>query len=258
MDFHFSHAVYKSANLISFFMIHVFSATCGMSDCLLSHYQIYLAFVAGIIVCRIPFVGRFPRVLNTMIHESGHAFMALLTSGEVKAIELASDASGTARTGSKNFFSRLLTVMAGYTFASFFSFLSVWLLMHFGYTPVLYIFLSFALVNLMLWVRNTFGIVWILLFLALCGSVWLYLSVYVGYLVWFFCGILWFESLFTSFILLREAFRNPAKAGDAAALKEILFFPAAVWAILFTCFALWMNYLAVMNLPCLNKWQGLF
>jgi len=206
------------------------------------------------LACRLPVVGRFPRVLNTMIHESGHAFMSLLTSGEVKAVELASDASGMAKTGSKNFFSRLLTVMAGYSFASFFSFLSVWLLMHFGYTPVLYVFISFALVNLMLWVRNAFGIIWIVIFLVLCGSVWLYLSPYVIYFTWFCSGIIWFESLFTCFILLRESFRHPGKAGDASALKEILFLPAPVWALIFTGFAVWMNYLAVMNLPCSGMW----
>jgi hypothetical protein len=224
-----------------------------MTDCLYSNYPVFLAFLSGMLACRLPFAGRFFRVLNTMMHESGHALIALLTSGEVKSVELASDASGTAKTSSKNFISRVLTIIAGYSYASFFSFFTVWLLMHFGYTPVLYVFISFALVNLMLWVRNTFGIVWIILFLALCGSVWLYLSAYVVYLAWFFCGILWFESLFTCFILLRESFRNPAKAGDAAALKEVLFLPAAVWAILFTVFALWMNYLAVMNLPCLYR-----
>lgn len=225
-----------------------------MSDCLLSHYKILLAFFAGMMACRLPFIGRFPRVLNTMIHESGHAFMSLISSGEVKSVELASDASGAAKTGSNNVFSRLLTILAGYSFASFFSFLSIWLLMHFSYTPVLYVLISFSLVNLMLWVRNTFGIVWILIFLMLCGSVWLYLSSFILYLTWFFCGILWFESLFTCFILLRESFRNPGKAGDASALKDILFLPAPFWALLFLFFALWMNYLSVMNLPCMEKW----
>jgi hypothetical protein len=219
----------------------------------MEHFAIWMAFLSAFPACRLPFAGRFLRVLNTMIHESGHAFMALITSGEVKSVELASDASGTAKTGSSFFLSRILVVLSGYLFSSFFAFLSTYLLLTRGYTPVFYVLLSFALVNLMLWVRNAFGMIWIVLFLVITGSVWLYLPNWVLYLCWFYVGILWFESLYTCFILLRESFKNGHKAGDASAMKELLFLPSWFWAMGFTAFAVWMCYCSLRLMPCLNN-----
>jgi len=51
-----------------------------------------------------------------LIHESGHALFALLSSGEVYEVELFSDRSGTATTKTNGKFSRFLVALMGYPF----------------------------------------------------------------------------------------------------------------------------------------------
>ena len=70
-------------------------------------FLLYAFFAAGILITRLPFVGKFFRITNTLIHESGHAIMALLTSGNVVSIDLMSDTSGTATTKSKYLFFKI-------------------------------------------------------------------------------------------------------------------------------------------------------
>ena len=75
--------------------------------------------VVALILPRIPVVGKFFNIINTALHELGHALMALLTGGEVRKIELFNDTSGTTTTVSKNKFASVLVSLAGYPFAAF-------------------------------------------------------------------------------------------------------------------------------------------
>lgn len=89
-----------------------------------------LLFLAGaaFLTRLIPFSSWF-RILDTMIHELGHAAMTLLMSGRVLSIELNPDHSGvTYSMLASGGWSPIVVSLAGYTSASLFA-----ILMFYGY-----------------------------------------------------------------------------------------------------------------------------
>jgi hypothetical protein len=209
-------------------------------------YVLYALPIVVLLTNRIPYVGKFLRILNTLIHESGHAFMALLSSGEVYEVELFSDRSGTATTKTKGKFSRFLVALAGYPFGSVFAWGMFYLINHNNIDWVLYILACIALVNLALLVRNTFGIFWLIGFIAVLLVVVLYANADVKYYfsLWL-AGVMLFEAFYSSIELLIIASKKPKAAGDAHNLQSFTGIPALIWSVLFVAQAGFFIYLSV-------------
>jgi len=120
------------------------------------------------ILNRIPYVGKYFRVVNTLIHESGHAVAALIFSGEVYNVELFSDRSGTTLTKrAKSRGGRFLISFSGYPFGSAVAYGLYYLLSIDKSNMVLYALACIAILNLMFYVRNSCGIFWLVTFTAL-------------------------------------------------------------------------------------------
>ncbi len=209
----------------------------------------YVLFALPFVVLltnRIPYVGKFLRIVNTLIHESGHAFVALLSSGEVYEVELFSDRSGTATTKTKGKFSRFLVAMAGYPFGSAFAWLIFYFISRNNVDWVLYILACIALVNLALLVRNTFGIFWLIGFIAMLLILVFYANKEVKYYfsLWL-AGIMLFEAFYSSIELLIIASKKPKAAGDASNLQSFTGIPALIWAIIFMAQAGFFIYLSI-------------
>ncbi len=209
-------------------------------------YFLYALPLLVLLTNRIPYVGKFLRIVNTLIHESGHAFVALLSRGEVYEVELFSDRSGTATTKTSGKFSRFLVAIAGYPFGSAFAWLMFYFISRNHIDWVLYILACIALVNLALLVRNTFGIFWLIAFVAL-----LIIVVYYGnadvtyYFSLWLAGILLFEAFYSAIELLIIAAKKPKSAGDAYNLQSFTGIPALIWAVLFVAQAGFFIYLSV-------------
>lgn len=188
-----------------------------------------------------------------MVHESGHAIMALFTSGEVDSIELNPNASGLTKTRSKSAIASVAITISGYMFASAFAWISFWVLVHKGYPWFFYLVLATAMLNLMLWVRSPFGIFWILIFITTIGLVWWYFPGKVSTLFALaLASMLQFESLVSTFVLMKIALMKSSAAGDAAQLQKILWLPAALWALFFVAFALFCTWNVLLLIPCNN------
>jgi len=104
-----------------------------------------------------------------MIHESGHAFMALFLSGEVVKINLFSDTSGVTVTKVRGKIPRLLVSFSGYPFSAFVSFIIFYLIKEGYNTIALVVLMLFAVTSLLFFVRNFYGIFWLILFLIAGG-----------------------------------------------------------------------------------------
>jgi hypothetical protein len=209
-------------------------------------YFLYALPVLVLLTNRIPYVGKFLRIVNTLIHESGHAFVALLSSGEVYEVELFSDRSGTATTKTKGKFSRFLVAIAGYPFGSAFAWLMFYFISHERTDWVLYILACIALVNLTLLVRNTFGIVWLIAFVLVLLVVVYYGNADVRYYfsLWL-AGVMLFEAFYSSIELVIIASKKTKSAGDAYNLQTFTGVPALIWALLFVAQAGFFIYLSV-------------
>jgi hypothetical protein len=210
---------------------------------MMSNYEFPLLIFLVFLILRIPFIGKYLKIINTMVHESGHAFASLLTSGEVISIELLSNSEGITLTKSKSFFSIFLTSLAGYVFSSAISFVLFYLISVNKYDYIFYFFISLIIINIILWVRNIYGILWLISF----GSFVFYISTYIdndikNIIFILISTIILSESIFSSLVILRRSFKKSKEAGDASNLKMLTHIPTFIWASFFLAQSLFFGY----------------
>lgn len=219
------------------------------------HIFYYLLIVAFLLP-RIPVVGKFFNIINTLIHELGHALMSLLLYGKVTKIQIFQDTSGVTTTQSDSKFKATLVSLAGYPFASAMAFVCFFLL-SVGYGKWILIGLSaIFLIMLIFWVRNWYGFFWVLTF-TLFNVVLLYFwrnDTANEIAAWFYSIMVLVESVWSTFVLVYLSVKTPDKAGDATNLHKFALLPAVVWAVLFAIFALWMAYLSLVRVSILTWW----
>ncbi|MFZ4452411.1 M50 family metallopeptidase [Salibacterium aidingense] len=192
-----------------------------------------LAVAAAAAVLYLPVIGTYLSTFHTLVHECGHAAAALLTGGHVSSISLFSSREGAAGTRHHKP-GLLITSLAGYPFASMVSVLFMYGLSMNWFAGLGIGVLVLLIISLFFWIRNPFGVFWVL---SLLGA---------GLLVWYYE---WFPILETvlragGLVLLVQAsisswdvfllsFRNPDKAGDAWILSRLTFVPTPIWGTFF-------------------------
>lgn len=185
----------------------------------------------------IPFSSLF-RNLDTMIHEFGHALVTLLLSGSVLRIELYADHSGVTYSAIEAGGRAILVSISGYLLASLFALLLFYLYSRGRHEWGLILATGVAAVMLVLYVRGSFGMIWLSGFIALnilMLTVWKKVSKYY-YLLLAFLTLE--ESVMGSLFLVYAAGISPTRAGDASNLARLTPIPAIIWALLFFLFSL--------------------
>ncbi|MFC0470483.1 M50 family metallopeptidase [Halalkalibacter kiskunsagensis] len=205
--------------------------------------HIYIYIVGAIIFSFIPYIRSITGTIHTLIHESGHAFAALVTSGKVYSISLFANREGVAHTGSRSWLSSMIISYSGYTFASIVSFLSFYLITNEKIIILFYAFVSLALINLLLWVRNIFGVIWISLYLGGCALLIYYQLWFIKeVVVYLLSSVILVQSVFASFAILVLSMKNTPKAGDALLLQKLTYIPSFFWGLLFFSQSLFSTY----------------
>ena len=205
---------------------------------------LYYLIVIAFLLPRIPVIGKFFNIINTMCHELGHALMALMFEGKVVEIQVCRDTSGETTTKSKSGVAAFFVSIAGYPFAAAVGLLCAYLL-SLGYGSWIVIGLSILfLFMLLLWVRNLYGVLWVILFCLLNGVLVFYFKkpLYIEIAAWFYTLMIILESVWSSLVLLYLSVFHADEAGDAANLRNATHVPAFVWALLFVAFSGWMAY----------------
>ncbi len=195
-------------------------------------------------------LGRFGliiRSLNTFVHEIGHALMAIILGGSVESISLNQNLSGVCKTKSKGRLRASLVALSGYTFSALFSY---WLIVfHDSRWAKLfvYFFIIMSIILLIFWIKNKYGIIWTLSFLAINLALVLVPELmprFGGMIMLGFGIIIGLENLGSTLALIRLSIISPKKAGDASNLSKNTRIPAFVWSLVFFGFSLWFSYLS--------------
>ncbi|HLN54140.1 MAG TPA: M50 family metallopeptidase [Lentimicrobium sp.] len=215
----------------------------------------YLLLMLSFLLNRLPYIGAFFRIVNTMLHKSGHAIGAFFTSGEVVRIDLNRDTSGIAQTKSPGRFGAFFTSFTGYPFAAAISSLLLVMTIQGESRLVAFILLSLALINLIFFVRNAFGMIWLVLFSALLfASVWYLDDIFLRLLMTFICLITFSESLASTLIISYIGLLKPKRSGDMANMQKSTGVPAAIWTLINLFIVSWLLFYTVMNyFPKLNS-----
>jgi len=207
---------------------------------------LFLTLAAGgFLLCRIPYVGKFLRVFNTLFHEGGHALAAWFTKGEVLRIDLFYDTSGTTITKSNSKGEQIIISLAGYVFASVVPWVFIILLSE-GYEIALHISITaLSGILLLLAVRNAYGIIWILAMLSAYFFVLFKAPEYSWILVYFYTGIMLLEGLFSAGVVFWLSVTSRDNAGDATNMNKYTGLPVWFWGLFFLAQALFFFWLAV-------------
>ncbi|NVO18262.1 MAG: M50 family metallopeptidase [Bacteroidetes bacterium] len=208
----------------------------------------YILLAIALFLTRIPVIGKYFRSVNTLIHEGGHAFMTLLVSGEVIAVNLFADTSGNTITKAKSKFFQVLISLAGYPVSAACGLLFLFLLSK-GYNIlILFVLVSLTLLLMVLSIRNAYGLFWSgtftiinLLLIYFNQSNWVYLAAA------FFSLIVVVDSVLSSVILFVISIKTPKKAGDASNLEKFTKIPAVIWSILLLAFSGYIAYLGMKH-----------
>ncbi len=182
----------------------------------------------------------FFRNLDTMVHEFGHAAVTLALSGKVMYIELYADHSGVTLSSVTKPWSLIPIALAGYITASLFAWFLFYAFSRGKQTLGLQIATLIAALSLLLFVRNPYGMMWIIGFIVInvlvlaFGPRWLQNFYYV--LLSFLCLE---ESVFGPLSLTVSAAIDPRQAGDATNLGLHTGVPAVIWGGAFALFSLW-------------------
>jgi hypothetical protein len=213
----------------------------------LSISLIYWFAGLAIVLPRIPVIGKWFNLVNTAIHELGHALMALVLEGGVKKIELFNDASGTTITSTKTKFGSFLVAIMGYPFSSFLSWF-IFYLLTVGYDKGFMMGISILfLFMLLLWVRNIYGAIWIILFCSINGYlIYLNKAEYIQMAALLYAVFIAVDALSSALIVLFLSVKQKDKAGDATLLKKITGVPAFFWGLLFAGLAGYIFYRIIL------------
>jgi len=207
----------------------------------------YLILVFTLIITRIPIIGKYFRVVDTMIHETAHALMAVFTSGKVISINLFADTSGSTLTKSPNKLSQVLVALAGYPIASIIALLMMYLVKTGNNLLIIFILVSVAISGMILFIRNGYGLVWAGTFCVLNFMI-IYFNnqLVIKSISIFYTLIILTDSIISPLYLLFLSVTQPAKAGDATNLQKTTYIPAVIWALLFSGIAVYCGYQAFL------------
>ncbi|KPV58549.1 membrane protein [Paenibacillus sp. A3] len=199
---------------------------------------VFFLILSAFLTHLIPFSDYF-RNLDTMIHEFGHAIVTLALSGKVMYIELFANHSGVTYSQVTSRWSLLPIALAGYTTASLFALFMFRMRACNKHRFALQVMTAIAIVALILFVRNEFGIFWLLGFIILNTIMLAFMPRWLSDIYYLLLAFLTLEeSVFGPFSLILYAWNDPAKAGDATNLSLVTPIPAIGWAVLLTLFSL--------------------
>ncbi|WP_112180949.1 MULTISPECIES: M50 family metallopeptidase [Paraliobacillus] len=197
--------------------------------------KLVLFLILALFLTQMPLVGTYFSIVNTLLHETGHALMSIITGGNVQSISLFSNTEGVTLASHRYWFGGFLTSAAGYVFASFMAFLFMTLIYKRKSNYVLVIILGILLISLLFWIRNAYGLFWIITIIIVFSWVLVKGSKsIIDYSALFITSLLLVESVTSSFEIMYISLVSPSRAGDATNLANMtVLIPTMVWGVIF-------------------------
>lgn len=216
-----------------------------------TQYWIYFYLLISLVITKVPYIGKYFSVANTMIHENFHILFSFLTNGKGISISLFSDTSGLAKTKYKYRLGKVLTSYAGYTGSSFAAIVLFYSLSQGYYNEIIYFFIGLSIYNLIFWVRNLYGIVWLISFIGITFSfAWNQYDIVMTHMAIFLSSIVLIDQFTSALIVFKASLLDKKNAGDCTSLAEATYIPSFMWGIIFlsqSTLALYYTFINFIN-----------
>ena len=177
---------------------------------------------------------RVARNVVTIVHEGGHALLALLSGRQLTGIRLHSDTSGvTVSRGRPTGLGMTLTVFAGYIAPSVVGLLGILMLMSGRITALLWLSIVF-LAAMLVMIRNFYGVLSIVLTGAVVfGVSWFTPHEVQAAFAYLFIWFLLFAGVRPVLELQSQRMRNPSPQSDADQMARLTGLPGTFWVGVF-------------------------
>jgi hypothetical protein len=197
-------------------------------------FDFIIIFIIVAIISYLPVAGPYFKLFNTMVHESGHAFAAVLTGGRVTSVSLFKNTGGLTITRHRGWGGKVLTLLAGYPAASAASAVYIFALTQNWYDYIALGLGALLIYNLLFWVRNVIGWLW---GLSVCGTLYfIYTNQYGNwfeYTITIIGAVLLIQAFISCWVIFMLSIKGNGQAGDASALAEATKVPAPFWGFFF-------------------------
>ncbi len=208
--------------------------------------KIFVILIPTIVmICiRMKYIQAVLRPFNTLVHELSHALVALLLGEKIKEIKINPDYSGSCTTKSESRLKSFFVSIVGYIVPSLLAYLIICELQNSMLDLVFYVLMFVSVFALLLYVKNSFGIVWIVVF-CMINAFFLYIPWFKDaqvYILYFYACILLTENTLSALSLVSINLGSARDAGDSYNLQKITHIPAIFYSLLFFGFSVFMVY----------------
>lgn len=206
----------------------------------------YASLLLAFLLLRVPRLNSYLRTINTLLHESGHALVAVLMSGEAIEIKLNSNTSGSALTRTPSKAKAFWVSFSGYPLAALGSMLLMALAHHKDYRTGFLILISIAIINLIVFVRNNYGIFWLITFILVLFSINAFLDPPLALVLFRFIVLITFiEGVTSTFVIVSLGLTKRKKAGDITIMEKLSGIPASVLALIMVLVVGFITYITI-------------
>lgn len=206
----------------------------------------YASMLLAFLLLRVPRLNSYLRTINTLLHESGHALVAVLMSGEAIEIKLNSNTSGSALTRTPSKAKAFWVSFSGYPLAALGSMLLMALAHHKDYRTGFLILISIAIINLIVFVRNNYGIFWLITFILVLFSINAFLDPPLALVLFRFIVLITFiEGVTSTFVIVSLGLTKRKKAGNITIMEKLSGIPASVLALIMVLVVGFITYITI-------------
>jgi hypothetical protein len=189
---------------------------------------IYLA--AALAISRLPMFRVYFSLCNTLIEKIIHVLAVVVTrEGKSNKIKLYKNGSGETTSIVDSKIKKVMIVYIGYTGTLILAMGLFYLLSFNKFDWVIYFFIGLMVISILLWIRNFFGVLWALSFVALL-AVPLYFrnEAAIMHISIFLSSLILIQAIINAFHVIGQSFKTGGKTGALAKIARI---PAIICGI---------------------------
>jgi hypothetical protein len=210
---------------------------------------ILLYLAAALAISRLPMFMVYFSLCNTLIEKIIQVLAVVVTrEGKSNKIKLYKNGSGETTSMVDSKIKKVMIVYIGYTGTLILAMGLFYLLSYNKFDWVIYFFISLMVISILLWIRNFFGFIWALSFVALLAlPLYFRNELAIMHLSIFLSSLILIQAIIIAFHVIGQSFKTGGKPGALAKIARV---PAIICGIALlgqSLFAAYFIFSKVLN-----------
>ena len=211
---------------------------------------ILLYLAAALAISRLPIFRVYFSLCNTLIEKIIHVLAIVVTrDGKSNKIKLYKNGSGETTSIVHSKIQKVMIVYIGYTGTLLLAMGLFYLLSFNKFHLIIYFFIGLLVISTLLWIRNFFGVLWALSFVALLAlPLYFKNELAIMHISIFLSSLILIQAIINAIQVIRQSFKAGEKSGALAKIARI---PAMICGIALlgqSLYATYFIFIKVLNL----------